>query len=341
MNWRIGLASITIAGLSAMTLQSACAQTPAEFFKGKTIDLYIGTSVGGGYDAYGRLVARHLGRHLPGNPAIVAKNMTGGGGVRLASFLYNAAPKDGLAIATFNRGTGFEPLLGSKPVPFDAAKFNWIGSTNDEVSVCAAWHTTGVTRFEQTLKTELVVGATGPAADTVQFPKIANAVLGTRFKIIAGYPGGNDIDLAMERNEVQGRCGWSWSSVKATHPTWLPQKKINILFQMGLSKAPDLPDAPLIMDLAKTDEDRAIFKLIFARQVMAWPYVLPPGVAEDRVAAFRRAFMQTMKDKEFLADAAKRKFDIDPVSGQAIQDLVREIYATPAAVVRKTVKLLQ
>jgi tripartite-type tricarboxylate transporter receptor subunit TctC len=336
--------SSTIAAVAVLlSLVSAShAQSTADFFKGKTIDLYIGTSAGGGYDAYGRLVARHMGRHLPGNPAIVAKNMTGGGGMRLANFLYNAAPKDGLAIATFNRGTGFEPLLGSsKSAQFDAAQFNWIGSTNDEVSVCAAWHTTGVTRYEQTLTKELVVGATGPAADTVQFPKIANGVLGTKFKIITGYPGGNDIDLAMERNEVQGRCGWSWSSVKATHPTWLPQKRINILFQMGLSKAPDLPGPPLIMDLAKTDEDRAIFKLVFGRQVMGWPYILPPGVPNERVAAFRKAFMDTMKDKEFLADAAKRKFDINPVTGEAIQKLVQDIYATPAAVVRKTVQLLQ
>ncbi|MGH6767727.1 MAG: hypothetical protein ACRECO_01765 [Xanthobacteraceae bacterium] len=330
------------AALAALLGAPAYAQSPAEFFKGKTVELYIGTSVGGGYDAYGRLLARHLGRFLPGQPTVVAKNMTGGGGMRLANFMYNAAPKDGLAIATFNRGTGFGPLLGSKATgQFDAARFNWIGSTNDEVSVCAAWHTTGVTRYEQTLTKELVVGATGPAADTVQFPKIANGVLGTKFKIITGYPGGNDIDLAMERNEVQGRCGWSWSSVKATHPTWLPQKKINILFQLGLSKAPDLPDPPLIMDLAKNDEQRAIFKLMFGRQVMAWPYVLPPGVPGDRVAAFRKAFMETMKDKEFLADAAKRRFDIDPVSGESIQKLVQEIYATPRAIVEKTKQLLQ
>ena len=320
---------------------SGHAQGVAEFFKGKTIDLYIGTSAGGGYDAYGRLLARHLGKHIPGNPGIVPKNMTGGGGMRLANFLYNAAPKDGLALATFNRGTAFEPLLGSKAGQFEAAKFNWIGSTNDEVSVCATWHTTGITRFEQTLTTEVVVGGTGPAADTVQFPKLANGVLGTKFKIITGYPGGNDIDLAMERQEVQGRCGWSWSSVKATHPTWLPQKRINILFQMGLSKAPGLPDPPLIMALAKTDADRAVFKLIFGRQVMAWPYLLPPDVPAERVVAFRKAFMDTMRDKEFLADAAKRRFDINPVSGETIDKLVREIYATPAELVRRTAQLLQ
>ena len=186
-----------------------------------------------------------------------------------------------------------------------------------------------------------MVGASGIGADTYQFPKIANGVLGTKFKIVTGYPGGNDIDLAMERQEVQGRCGWSWSSVKATHPSWLPEKKFNTLFQMGLSKHPELPDTPLIMDLAKTDEERAIFKLIFGRQVMAWPFLAPPGVPQDRVDALRKAFTETMQDKDFLADAAKAKFEIRSVTGEAIQKLVQEIYSTPPAVVRKTVELLQ
>jgi tripartite-type tricarboxylate transporter receptor subunit TctC len=316
-------------------------QPAAEFFKGKTVDLYIGTSGGGGYDAYARLLARHLGKHMPGNPTIVPKNMAGAGGMRLANFLYNAAPKDGLVFGTFNRGIGFEPLLGNKAGQFDATKFHWIGSTNDEVSICATWHTSGIARYEQVLEQDVVVGASGLGADTYQFPKIANGVLGARFKIITGYPGGNDIDLAMEREEVQGRCGWSWSSAKATHPTWLPEKKFNILFQMGLSKHPDLPTTPLIMDLAKTDEERAIFKLIFARQVMAWPFTVPPGVPQDRVDAFRKGFMDTLTDQGFLADAAKAKFEIRPVAGDAIQRLVQEIYQTPEAVTRKTVQLLQ
>jgi tripartite-type tricarboxylate transporter receptor subunit TctC len=335
------LGSGAAAVLMATLIAPVHAQSPAEFYKGKTIELYIGTSVGGGYDAYARLLARHLGKHMPGNPAILPKNMTGGGGMRLANYLYNAAAKDGLVFGTFNRGVGFEPLLGKKAGQFDATRFNWIGSTNDEVSICAAWHTTGVTRFEQVLRRELVVGASGTGADTYQFPKIANGVLGTKFKIVTGYPGGNDIDLAMERNEVQGRCGWSWSSVKATHPTWLPQKRINLLFQMGLSAHPELPNTPLIMDLAKTDEDRAIFKLIFGRQVMAWPFTMPPGVPADRVSALRRGFTAAMKDTAFLADAAKAKFEIRPVTGEAIQKLVREIYATPAPVVHKARQLLQ
>jgi len=282
-----------------------------------------------------------MGRHIPGNPVLVPKNMAGSGGMRVANFLYHAAPKDGLVFGTFNRGVPFEPLFGNKGAQFDATRFNWLGSTNDEVSLCVAWHTSGVERYQQVLERELVVGASGTGADTYQFPKIANGVLGTKFKIVTGYPGGNDIDLAMERQEVQGRCGWSWSSVKATHPTWLPEKKFNTLFQMGLTRHPELPEAPLVMDLARTDEDRAIFKLIFARQVMAWPFVVPPGVPQERVDVLRTAFSATMHDREFLADAAKAKFEIRPVSGEAIQNLVREIYATPNAVVRKTVELLQ
>ena len=337
-HWQWSWAAAATLALSAST---AHAQTPAEFYKGKTVDVYIGTSVGGGYDAYARMLSRHMGRYVPGNPVLVPKNMEGGGGMRLANFLYNAAPKDGSVFATFNRGTGFDPLLGNKSAQFEATKFTWIGSTNNEVSVCVAWHTVGVSRYDDLLTKELVVGASGPAADTYQFPKIANGVLGTRFKIVTGYPGGNDIDLAMERGEVHGRCGWSWTSVKATHPTWLPQQKINILFQMGLSKHPDLPNVPLIMDLAKTDEERAIFKVIFGRQVMAWPFAAPPGVPKDRVDVLRRAFMDTMKDKDFLAEAAKGNFEIRPVAGEDIQKLVQEIYDTPAAIVQKTTQLLQ
>jgi tripartite-type tricarboxylate transporter receptor subunit TctC len=326
----------------ALAPSSLChAQTPAEFYRGKTIDLYVGTSVGGGYDAYGRMLARHMGRYVPGNPTIVPKNMEGGGGMRLANFLYNAAPKDGTAFAIFNRGTAFDPLLGNRNAQFEATKFNWIGSTNDEVSICATWHTTGVTTIAQLTTQELVVGATGPSGDTYQFPKITNGVLGTKFKIISGYPGGNDVDLAIERGEVQGRCGWSWTSVKATHRPWLDRKWINIVFQMGLSKHPDLPDVPLIMDLARTDQERAIFRLMFARQVMAWPFAAPPGVPRDRVEALRKAFTDTMKDKDFLADANKGNFEIRAVAGEDIQKLVMDVYDTPPAIAQKTMQLLQ
>jgi len=340
MRW-VRAACGVLAVLSLCPIWHAHGQTPAEFYRGKTVEIYIGTSVGGGYDAYARMLARHLGKYIAGNPTVVAKNMEGGGGMRLANFLYNAAPKDGTAFGTFNRGTGFDPLLGNRSAQFEATKFNWLGSTNNEVSVCVAWHAHGIATYQDVLDRELVVGASGPAADTFQFPKIANAVLGTKFKIVTGYPGGNDIDLAMERGEVQGRCGWSWTSVKATHPTWLSQKKINILFQMGLDKHPDLPDIPLIMELARNEEERAIFKLIFGRQVMAWPFALPPGVPAGRVALLRKAFVEAMGDQGFLADAARGNFEIRPVSGEAIQRLVQDIYDTPPAIVQKTARLLQ
>lgn len=326
---------------TAALVTAAAAQSPAEFYRGKSIEVYIGISVGGGYDAYARILSRHMGRHIPGNPVLVPKNMAGGGGMRLANYLFNAAARDGLVFGTVNRGVPFEPLFGNKSAQFEATRFNWIGSTNDEVSLCVAWHTTGIVRYQDVLQRELVVGASGVGADTYQFPKVANGTLGTRFKIVTGYPGGTDIDLAMERQEVQGRCGWSWSSIKATHPTWLAEKKFNVLFQMGLAKHPELPQTPLIIDLAKNDNDRTILKLIFARQVMAWPFFAPPGVPADRLAALRAAFDATMNDPEFLADAAKAKFEIRLVSGPTIDRLVRDIHESPPAIVRRAVELLQ
>ncbi len=203
-----------------------CAQTASEFYSGKTVEVYIGTSVGGGYDAYARMLRATWASYIPGNPIFVPKNMEGGGGMRLANFLYNAAPKDGTAFGTFNRGTGFDPLLGNKRAQFDATKFNWIGIDQQRGQrLRRLAHDRRHQLRSSVLERELVVGASGPAADTYQFPKIANGVLGTKFKIVTGYPGGNDIDLAMERGEVQGRCGWSWTSVKATHQPWLDRRR--------------------------------------------------------------------------------------------------------------------
>jgi tripartite-type tricarboxylate transporter receptor subunit TctC len=307
----------------------AHAQGPADFYKGRNIDLTIGYSAGGGYDVYARLLARHMGRFISGSPTIVAKNMPGAGSLVLANWLYNVAPKDGTAFGTIGRGTAFDPLLGSTKAQFDAAKFNWIGSMNDEVSVCVSWYTTGITTLEQVKQKELTVGGSGPAADTDQFPKVLNATIGTKFKIVTGYPGGNDVDLAMERGEVMGRCGWSWSSVVATHKSWIDERKINVLLQLSLSKHPDLPNVPLVMDLAKNDEQRQIFKLVFARQPMGRPFLAPPGVPADRVSVLRKAFTDTMRDGEFLAEAEKMKLEINPVSGAAVQDIVQDVYKTP------------
>jgi tripartite-type tricarboxylate transporter receptor subunit TctC len=323
-----------------LSTQYAHAQT--DFYKGKTVELMIGYSVGGGYDVYARLIARHLGKHIPGNPIVTPKNMDGAGSLRLANWLYNVASKEGLVFGTIGRGTGFDPLLGSKQAQFDGTKFNWIGSANDEVSVCVVWNgRSKVTKFDDLLTQELAVGGTGAAADTDQFPRIINGVLGTKMKIITGYPGGNDVNLALERGEVDGRCGWSWSSVKSTRASWVSEKKITILMQLSLAKHPDMPDVPLITELAKTDEQRAILKLIFARQALGRPYLGPPGIPADRLEALRKAFMDTMKDKEFLAEADKAQLEITPIDGAALQKLVAEVYQTPPATVQKAAELLK
>jgi tripartite-type tricarboxylate transporter receptor subunit TctC len=278
------------------------------------------------------MVARHLSKHMPGNPQIVPKNMEGGGGMRLANWLYNVGPKDGTAFGAVARAMAFEPLLGNKGAQYDGTRFNYIGSANDEVSVCVAWHTSGVTTFEDAQKTQLVVGSGGISDDTYQYPALLNNMFGAKFKMVPGYPGGNDINLALERGEVQGRCSIPWSTVKATRRFWIDEKKVNLLMQYSLSKHADLPNVPLVMDLAKTDDQRNILKLIFGRQVMGRPFAAPPDVPKDRVAALRKAFMDTMADKDFLAEAEKAKFEITPVSGEKIESLVLDIYrnTTPA-----------
>jgi tripartite-type tricarboxylate transporter receptor subunit TctC len=327
--------------LAALPASIAGAQSPADFYKGKTVELDVGYSVGGAYDLYARTIGRYLGRHIPGNPTVIVKNMEGGGSLRLANWLYRVAPKDGSVLATIGRGTGFDPILGQQGAQFDGTKFTWIGSANNEVSVCVAWNaTSGITKFEDLLTKQITVGGTSMSADTDQFPKVIDGVFGAKMRIVSGYPGGNNVVLAMERGEIQGRCGWSWSSVMSTHKAWIDEKKITVLVQLALRKHPDLPNVPLIMDLAKTDEQKQILKLIFARQTMGRPYLAPPGIPADRAQALRKAFMDTMSDKDFLADAAKTKLEITPVDGAELQKLVAEVYATPADIEKKAAALL-
>ncbi|MEA2816979.1 MAG: hypothetical protein QOI93_4680 [Rhodospirillaceae bacterium] len=335
--WRV-LAAVLV---TTLPLSIARAQSPAEFYKGKTVEFYIGYSVGGGYDLYARTIARHIGKHIPGNPTVVPKNMEGAGSLRLANWLFRVGAKDGSVIGTIGRGTGFDPILGQQGAQFDGTKFTWLGSANNEVSVCVSWNaTSGIAKFEDLLSKEMTVGGTSSSADTDQFPRIMNGVLGTKMRIVSGYPGGNDVVLAMERGEVKGRCGWSWSSVMSTHRVWLDEKKMTVLAQLALQKHPDLPDVPLIIDLAKTDEQKQILKLIFARQVMGRPYLAPPGIPADRAAALRQAFLDTMTDKDFLADAEKAQLEITPVDGATIQKLVAEVYQTPPEVAKKAAELL-
>ena len=330
-------------GAVLLALWALCAGAPAraqdvaDFYKTKNVELFIGYSVGGGYDIYGRLVARHIGRFLPGTPTVVPRNMEGAGSVRLTNWLYGAAVRDGSVIGTISRGVPFDPILGRAGSQFEAVKFSWIGSANDEVSLCMAMASSGVGTFEDLKKTEIVVGAAGASSDDDQFPRVINAVLGTKMRVISGYPGGNDIGLALERGEVQGRCGWSWSSLKSTHAHWVKDKKVTLLAQLGLSKHADLPHVPSIMDFAKTPEDTAMLRLIFARQGLGRPFVAPPGIPAERLAALRKAFDAAMKDPDFLADAEKGKMEINPLTGPQVEALVAQVYAEASPEIAKKV----
>jgi tripartite-type tricarboxylate transporter receptor subunit TctC len=325
----------------ALAQGAARAQPAAEFFKGKQVSLYIGFSAGGTYDLYGRQIARHIGKHIPGNPVVVPKNMEGAGSIRLTNYMYTQAPKDGTALATMGRGGAFGPLFGMKGAQFDAQRFLWLGSANDEVSLCASWHLSGIKSFDDVRQRELVIAATGPGDESQTVPKLLNAVLGSKFKVIGGYPGSNEMTISIERGETQGRCAFSWASMKSVHRQWLDDKKLNILVQLSYQKHPELPHVPLAGDLAKTEQEKQMINLLAARQVMGRPFFSTPDVPADRATALRKAFLDTLSDPEFLAEAEKLKLEITPVPGERVQNIVRDLYATPRAVVDKAAEFVK
>ncbi len=320
----------------------ARAQSVEEFYAGTDISMYIGYSVGGGYDLYGRLVARHIGRHIPGNPTVVPINMEGAGSLRLANWMYSAAPKDGSAIATVNQGVPFMPLLGQREfAEYDAAEFFWIGSANEEITVCVAMEHTGISNLDQLYDEELIIGGTGPGADEYFLHGLLRGVLDIQIRSITGYPGGNEINAAMERGEVDGRCGWSWASVKVTRPDWLEQGTINVLLQLGLSKHPDLPDIPLIMDLTDSEQDQQLLRLVMATGPFGRPFLAPPGIPADRAAALEAAFNATVTDPQFLAEAELLRAEVRPVLSPELRQVLAEVYATAPDTVERARALLR
>jgi tripartite-type tricarboxylate transporter receptor subunit TctC len=316
------------------TTLSAHAQSVEEFYKGKSITLAIGFASGGGYDIYARLLSRHMSKHIPGHPSIVPQNMPGAGSLRAAQHLYSLAPKDGTAIATFGRQMGIAPLLGTS-AQYDGTKFNWIGSITNEVSTCVSWHTATVKTWNDMLEKTITLGGDGPGADPDVFALLYRNIFDAKIKLVSGYHGTTPIILAMERGEVDGLCGYSWSTIQSKHGPWLRDKKINILVQAALQKDPELGNVPLVLDMAKTDEQRQILKIFLTSQEIARPFAAPPGVPADRVAALRAAFDATMKDPEFLAEAKKLNLDVNPLTGTKIASLLKELYATPKSVIQK------
>lgn len=320
------------------TVGSAGAQE-AEFFKGKNIQVLIGYAPGGTYDATARLLSRHMPRHISGQPTMVPQTMAGAGSIKAILHLYNVAPRDGTMLAMVARSYPIEPIFNPDTAKYDPTRFNPIGSTSSEVSVGVAWHTTPFKTFEDMSKNEITVGATGSTDDTGRFPVLTRKLTGAKIRIVQGYPGGNDVTLAMERGEVQGRFGWSWGSVKSRSKDWLDQKKINILMQMSLKKADDLPNTPFIMDFAKTDLDRKALELIFAPQVTAWPLIAPPELPAARLATLRKAFDDTVKDPAFVAEAEKIRIDVEPVPGADMQKIVERISSFDRTVVDRALEL--
>jgi tripartite-type tricarboxylate transporter receptor subunit TctC len=313
-------------------IQSAQAQEEA-FFKDKTIRIIVGSAPGGGYDAYARLVGEHMRRHIPGNPQIVVQNMTGAGSLVAMNHIANVAPKDGTVIGAVNALMTTMPLLKPDQAKFDPRKMNWIGSTLREFHIGLVRSNSPVKTIADTQKIEIPVAGTGGSTST--YPVLTNAILDTKFKVVQGYPGTAQGMLAMERGEVDGLIGITWASIKATQAAALRDGKVRVLAQFALRKHPELPNIPLVLDLAKTPQDAAAMRLVFSAQEVGRPWVAPEGVPPKTVAILRKAFDDTMADPELRADAAKRKLDLDPTPGADIQAVVEDMYKTPPAVVER------
>src|SRR6201991_326008 len=307
----------------------AHADPVADFYKDKSVRLIISGESGGTYDSDGRLVAKYIGKHIPGNPRIVTENMLGASGRVAANYVYNGAPKDGTVIAIVQQSVPLGQALGESGVQYDAARFNWLGSPVRPDETLVVWHATGVKTIDDAKKREVIIGATSPTGMNYLYPKLANELLGTKFKIVTGYPGGTPIILALERGEVEGRGSNPWSDWKLRKPDWVRDKKIVPLMQMSLFKHPDLPDVPLMVDLAPNPTARAVFELVTITGELGRPFLTSPGVPAERVKALRDAFDATMKDPEFIAEAAKSSKDIHPIDWKEMDELVKRVLSAP------------
>jgi tripartite-type tricarboxylate transporter receptor subunit TctC len=315
------------------------AESVADFYRGRSVDFVVGSGAGGGYDIYARLLARRMGEHIPGKPTLIVKNVVGGGGIRASNLLYNVSPRDGSVIATVSRAMITAPVLGIEAAKFDANMFTWFGNLTGEDSVCVAWHTAQVKTWDDLKKTKLIVGTAAPGTSTYTFPALLKNMFGARFDLVTGYPDASQTVLAMERGEVQGICQ-TYSTIKATHPSWIKDGTVNVLTVVGLRRNAELPDVPAAAEFATTKEQQRIIKLVLGPELIGRTVFAPPALPSDRVAALREAFMATTKDRQFLADAARQNLEIAPTGGQEIQELVADILSAPPDMVTKAKAML-
>ena len=326
------VAGVIVSALS--TIAAANAQTVADFYKRTPLSLYVGSGAGGGFDVYARVFAAHVSKHIPGNPGVVVKNMPGATGLIAMNYLYNAAPRDGSAIlASFNTVI-LSSLYADANAKFDPRKLGWLGSTGKLTGSCLSWATSAVKTYEDALKQEVVVGATGDGGVPVMYPRLLNAMLGTKFKVITGYAT-SGLRMAVENGELQGICGIAWETHMASVPAWIIDRKVNFLLQLGLSESSHMRGVPLALDLIKKSDDRQIFELLGIPQEFGRPIFAPPGVPAERLAALQAAFEATMKDKDYLADAERAKQFVDPLSAKAIEALLARAYSAPPEIVAR------
>lgn len=314
----------------------AAAQAPADFFRGKTLTIYVGLSAGGGYDMNARLLSRHIGKYIPGNPTVVVRNMPGAGGLVMTNHVANVSPKDGLHLGAPQRGVPFEPLLGQdSKAKFDPRSLNWIGSVNSDTSLALVHKRTGIKTWKDLRNRDTIIAGTGVGTESVVVPYVLRNLMGLKFKVIAGFPGGSEMNLALARGEVDGRGTFSWTSLKPNYKEWVESGDYVMLFQMGLRKHKDLPDVPLVIDLAETEELKRLLKIQFTAFELGRPIFAAEGVPADRIAALRKAFDDSMKDKELMMEAEKSDQEVNPMSGAEMQDIFKDIYETPKDLVAR------
>jgi tripartite-type tricarboxylate transporter receptor subunit TctC len=327
--------------LSILPGTALAADEVETFYRGKQVTMIIAGGVGGGYDTYARTFARYYGRHIPGNPAIVPKNIPAAGGLQGASALYNNSDHEGLTVGALTSSSTLDGLFGNPGARYDVLKLNWIGSIGKLQNVCATWHESPVRTVEQLRTREVLVGGSGATSDSAVMPRVLNALIGTKMKVITGYDAGAATELAVERGEIEGVCGLGWSTLKAARPDWIRDHKVNVILQMGMTKHSELPDVPMAQDFVSDPERKQVLELILLRQEFGRPIAAPPGVPAERVEALRKAFEATLADPDFRADSGKVLMEIDPLSGAEMAQMLAHAFAQPKTIVRQASALVE
>ncbi len=331
------IALAVLMALASTGVRAADVQPVSDFYKGKIIKFVMSAGEGGGYGTYVNAIIPYMQKYIPGNPKIIVQHMQGAGGLVAANNLYNVLPRDGSVFALIHRAAvSTAALFDRQNIRFDPTKFGWIGSMNEERSLCAVWHTAPVKTFADLQKTPITMSGLGPGGDTDVYTNLLNNVFGTKMKLVTGYNSGGAMDLAIERGEVDGRCGWSWSTLISTKASWVTEKKVIFLVQLALEKQPELPDVPLVMDFATTDEQKQILEVALAPQLMGRPLLTPPEIPAERLAALRAAFIASMQDPKFIEDAKRQNLEVSMITGERLETMINHLFAMPKPIIAKT-----